>query len=601
MTAGTAALASLVMVLAACGSSSSGGGGGGGTGGGGSTAQRGGTLNMLGAGDVDFMDPNLSYFTTGYLGLRMWSRQLYSYPAVQGHATDTTPDLATAAPVISNGGKTYKVTIKKGVMWNTSPARQITAADEVRGVERQCNPAQPFGGLPDYESLIVGMAAFCGVAPDPKVPGSGSGFAKVSPNPAAIAAYMKSHSISGVSVDPSDPQTVIFKLAHAATYFTGILAIPSMSPAPVEEMKYVPGSATAAQHTISDGPYTVASYNPAHTITFTRNPSWQASTDTLRKAYVDKILVNETGNTASIQQQLQAGTQAADMDWDAQVPPADLPGLITAKSPGLELGPTFSLNPYAVYNEKSPNNSGALAKVAVRQALNEAINRTQLVQDQAGPQVAPPQSHILPPGIDGSQNFDPYPYNVAKAKAILAPLHLKLKVIYQPAVPVAPKAFQTIQSDLGQVGVSVSGVTAPTSDFYTKYLEVPAVASRGVWDIALTGWFPDWYGNSALSYLGPLFNGQTAFPPNGSNFGFYNNPKTNTLIQQASTATSPAAATALWAKADKQVMTDAAIFPITSSTQPVFHAAQVHNAVYVPNLANFDPTNVWLDSSKNGG
>jgi peptide/nickel transport system substrate-binding protein len=588
----TAVLASLVVLLAACGSSSSGaGGGGGGTGvtNNAGTPQRGGTLNMLGTGDVDFMDPNLSYFTTGYLGLRMWSRQLYSYPAVAGKQTVATPDLATALPAITGGGTTYKVTIKKGVMWDTTPARQITGADEVRGIERQCNPVQPFGGLPDFEALIKGMTTFC------------TGFEKVSPNVAAISAYLKSHSIPGVSVDPSDPQTVVFKLVHPATYFTGILAIPAMSPAPVEIMKYVPGSAAGAQNTIADGPYKVSSYNPAHTITFVRNPAWNASTDPLRKAYVNEIKVNMTGNAASIQQQLQAGTASADMDWDALVPPADLPGLITQKSPGLELGPTFSVNPYAVYNEKSPNNNGALAKVAVRQALNEAINRTQLVQDQAGPQVAPPLTHILPPGIQGSQNSTGIAFNVAKAKSVLEPLHLKLKLIYQPAVPAAPKMFQTIQNDLSQVGVSVSGVTSPTSDFYTKYLEVPSVASRGVWDIALTGWYPDWYGNAALSYLGPLFNGATAFPPNGSNFGFYNNPKTVALIEQASTAKTTAAATALWAKADQQVTSDAAIMPITSSTNPVFHAPQVHNAIYVPNVSNFDPDNVWLDPSKNGG
>jgi peptide/nickel transport system substrate-binding protein len=581
------------VLLAACGSSSSGAGsgGGGGTGAANNTGTpvRGGTLNMLGTGDVDFMDPNLSYFTTGYLGLRMWSRQLYSYPAVPGKQTVATPDLATALPTITGGGKTYKVTIKNGVKWDTSPPRQITAADEVRGVERQCNPVQPFGGLPDFESLIKGMTTFC------------TGFSKVAGNASAIDAYMKSHSISGVSVDPSNPQTVVFKLVHPATYFTGILAIPAMSPAPVEIMKYVPGSAAGAQNTIADGPYKVASYNPAHTIDFVRNPAWVASTDTLRKAYVNEIKVNETGNAASIQQQLQAGTAAADMDWDALVPPADLPGLITAKSPGLELGPTFSVNPYAVYNEKSPNNNGALKKVAVRQALNMAINRSELVQDQAGPQVAPPLTHILPPGIQGSVNTNLNAYNVAKAKSILAPLHLKLKLIYQPAVPAAPKMFQTIQSNLKDVGVTVSGVTSPTSDFYTKYLEVPAVASRGVWDIALTGWFPDWYGNAALSYLGPLFNGTTAFPPNGSNFGYYNSSKTDSLIQQASTATSTAEASSLWAKADAQVTSDAAIMPITSSTNPVFHATQVHNAIYVPNVSNFDPDNVWLDPSKNGG
>ena len=41
----------------------------------------GGTLNMLGAGDVDYMDPNISYYSIGYLGLRLWSRQLFTYPA----------------------------------------------------------------------------------------------------------------------------------------------------------------------------------------------------------------------------------------------------------------------------------------------------------------------------------------------------------------------------------------------------------------------------------------------------------------------------------------------------------------------------------------
>jgi hypothetical protein len=39
----------------------------------GGTAERGGTLTMLGVGDVDYMDPNVSYFTIGYLNLRMWS------------------------------------------------------------------------------------------------------------------------------------------------------------------------------------------------------------------------------------------------------------------------------------------------------------------------------------------------------------------------------------------------------------------------------------------------------------------------------------------------------------------------------------------------
>ena len=65
---------------------------------GGGTPVNGGTLSMLGTGDVDFMDPNVSYYTVGYLNLRMWDRQLLSYPAIQGQTTNPVPDLATQVP-----------------------------------------------------------------------------------------------------------------------------------------------------------------------------------------------------------------------------------------------------------------------------------------------------------------------------------------------------------------------------------------------------------------------------------------------------------------------------------------------------------------------
>jgi peptide/nickel transport system substrate-binding protein len=41
-------------------------------------------------------------------------------------------------------------------------------------------------------------------------------------------------------------------------------------------------------------------------------------------------------------------------------------------------------------------------------------------------------------------------------------------------------------------------------------------------------------------------------------------------------------------------MNDAAIFPITDPNVPVIHGSRVQNAVYVPALGQFDPTNVWL-------
>ena len=97
-----------------------------------------------------------------------------------------------------------------------------------------------------------------------------------------------------------------------------------------------------------------------------------------------------------------------------------------------------------------------------------------------------------------------------------------------------------------------------------------------------------------MSYFKPLFFGEAAFPPIGSNFGLYESKVANELIRQATVARTEEAATALWADADRQVMKDAAFFPITNPLDVNYHAEQVHNAVYIPAFQNFDPTNVWL-------
>ena len=90
-------------------------------------------------------------------------------------------------------------------------------------------------------------------------------------------------------------------------------------------------------------------------------------------------------------------------------------------------------------------------------------------------------------------------------------------------------------------------------------------------------------------------------PPTSSNFGLFNDPAVNSLIDQAKTAATKSESTSLWTQADRKVMEDAAVFPITDPNTPVYHASQVHNAIYLPILNQFDMANVWLDPSKNGG
>jgi len=569
--------------------------------------QTGGTLNMVGISDVDNMDYDTGYYTTDYQVLRLTLRQLYSWPAIPGHNTTPAPDLATGMPVISDNGLKQTVTIRSGLMWNTSPPRPVTVQDVVRGIKRACNPSTvSFGGMADFEATIQGLTAYCTGYPT-----------AAASSAAAMKKYIESHNVSGITTSGN---SITFTLTKPAPWFVGAMTLPPFSAVPIEAENGLPGSPAVYNHMYSDGPYAIASYTPKKSIKFVRNPQWQASTDPLRKAYVDAINVDETGNQTTIYQQMSTGSASLGMSFDALPPPADYPDLLNMIKSGshlANLGATYDSNPYLVFNTVSPNNGGALGKVAVRQALSYGIERSQLTKTLGGAATDPPLTHILPPGIDGSQDvpqgYDPYPHNPGKAKSMLAAAGytsshpLQLKFLYRSDSQGQTKTFNNISTQLNALGsVKVSGVPTNQSDFYGKYLLVPnspsspAPAYKGTWDLAPAGWGPDWFGNAALTFFNPLYSSPGGFPANGgSNFGYFQSTTVNNLINQALSQPTETQADTFWAQADQQVMQAAAIYPITEQLQLAEHAPYVHNAVYMTQWQNFDPANVWL--SKPGG
>lgn len=567
--------------------------------------QRGGTLNMVGISDVDYMDYDTAYYTTDIMvQQRLMERTLYNWAAVPGHNITPEPDLATGMPVISDNGLKQTVTIRSGVMWNTSPPRPVTAADVVRGIKRACNPSPvAFGGMADFETTIQGLSAFC------------AGYPAASATSAAVMKkYIEGHNVSGITISGN---SITFTLTRPAPWLDGAMTLAAFVATPIEAENGLPGTPAVYNHMYSDGPYELTSYTPKKSMTFVRNPVWSASTDPLRKAYVNAINVDETGNQTTIYQQMATGSASLGMSFDALVPPADDPNLLNLIKSGshlANLAATYSSNPYLVFNTVSPNNGGALGKADVRQALSYGIQRSQLTKSLGGATTNPPLTHILPAGIDGSQDvpagYNPYPYDPSKAKSMLAAAGftsshpLQIKFLYRSDSQGSTKIFNNVAAQLGALGsVTVSGVPTNQADFYGKYLYVPNTPSapspayKGTWDMASAGWGPDWFGDSAVSYFNPLYSSPGGFPANGgSNFGYFSSATVNNTISQALSQTTEAAADKYWAQADEEVMQAAAVYPITSPLQLAEHAPYVHNAVYMTQWQNFDPTNVWLSS-----
>jgi ABC-type transport system substrate-binding protein len=588
-----AATCGMLLLVAACGGSSGGSSGSASPSAGSVTS--GGTLKLLGSGDVDHLDPASAYYTVSYTLERAFTRQLVSYPSSSdiSVATAVAPDLASQLPTTANGGisadaKTYTFHLRSGAQWNTSPPRAVTAADVVRGLQRICNPASPSGGLSYYEDTIAGFTQFC------------NGFAKVNASsPTAMASYMNSHPVSGIKAP--DASTVVITLTKPASDFLNIMAMPFASAAPQEYLKYVPDSAAFRQHTLSDGPYAITTYQAGSKIVLDRNPAWSQSSDPLRHQHVSSIAITEgQGSDQAVQQQLEAGT--ADLSWDLPVPTADLSQLRTSKSPDFAIYPSASNNPYLVFNLRSPKNSGALGKLKVRQALEYAIDTTAIGAIYGGPSLNTPLDQVIPPGQAGYQPFDLYPTSghngdATTCKSMLAaagyPNGLTLTDVARNSGN-HPAVAQSVQADLAKCGVKTKIVSVSQGDYYGKYLNSPAATKAGTWDISEPGWVADWYGNNGRSFIAVLFDGRK-YGPNTVDYGDYNSPVVNALIDKAESAPDASTAATYWHQADEQIMKDAAFIPFQTQKVPAFHSTRVKNALWSPFAQSYDITNLWLN------
>ncbi len=547
----------------------------------------GGTLVLLGMDDVINLDTISGYSSGSYLLERMFARGLFGYPESPGLASQlaVAPDIASEIPTASNGGitdggRTYTIHLKQGVMWGTAPPRQVTSYDFVREFKMLCNPASPVGAPGYYESTIVGMAKYC------------DGFGKVSDTVSAIADYEQGTPLSGVSAP--NPSTVVFRLVEPASDFINILAMGFSDARPVEYMNYLPDSAAFRQHTISDGAYQITSYSPGKGFTLKRNPVWKQSTDTLRHAYVDKVVITEGLTEESVQEQLEAGT--GDMEFFVPPPIQDIPGL--EDSPNFVVGPGYVTTRQMVLNEFA----GPFTNKLVREAAEYAVDKNAIVQIEGGPKVAAVADQLVIPGSTGYiARYDPFPDNngngdPAKAKALLKqagyPHGVTVKMIYSNIEPV-PRVAESLQSSFGAAGFHVDLFPVTVAALFGSYLTNPSTARRDAWDMSPARYIPDWFGNNGRTFLQAGFTD----PGFGSgDYGGYSSRSTDSLIGRALSAPSASVGARLWSQAERQIMTDAATVPLDYSKWPAYHSSAVHGCSYWWVDVNCDPTNVWLSS-----
>ncbi|WP_406632476.1 ABC transporter substrate-binding protein [Amycolatopsis sp. WGS_07] len=558
---------------------------------------RGGTLRYFGSGGMDHIDPACAYYAFDHQIIRLFARQLFSYPTTLDEtALRPVPDVAAEMPTTANGGvsedgRTYVIRLRPGVCWDTDPVREVTAADFVRGFKRMCNPVAGAGAVAYYTSTIKGMAEFA--------EGYRAAFADV-PRPAAaqLAEYQNSHEISGLTAE--GPRVLRIELIRPANDMLNILSMMFASAAPAEYDRFVPGSPELAGALRSNGPYRVTAYEPGRCLSMARNPAWSQETDSLRHQYVDRIEVEMAQvDDREVRRRIEAGE--VDLSWGSPVISKDRRVLDADRHLG------YALNPYLVFNLRSPNSGGAVRKLGVRRAIAYAVDKAAKVKffdEMNVGTVTEPAHTAIPRGNTGYRPYNRYPTpgdrgDPERSRRLLAeagyPDGLRLRAVYRDDA-VHAEIAESYAEDLAAAGITVDLVLVGQSDDFYRILQDPAKAEAGEWDLAAAAWTPDWFGNNGRAYVQPMF--QSNFAAGTTNYGDYRNPAVDRLIEEALSEPDPARAESLWHEVDRQVLEDVAIVPVMACEPTIPHmtSARVRNALPMPQIDRWlDAANLWLD------
>jgi peptide/nickel transport system substrate-binding protein len=231
--------------------------------------------------------------------------------------------------------------------------------------------------------------------------------------------------------------------------------------------KAVADSSLLATGSAGAGPYMI---DPSQSVvndhyTFVPNPYYY---DKASVKY-SKVYVQIVPDPASMLQALQAGQIDIAVGQSSTSAAAAAAGFTVFSSPS-----SSNNTSYIDLADRKGTLAPALADVRVRQALNYAIDRRAIARVTLGAQSTPTSEMITTDGYDAKFR-DYYPYNVQKAKSLLAAaghpngFTLKVASIWPANAPNPPIVLQAVAKYWDAIGVHVEIYTPPTpADYVAK-------------------------------------------------------------------------------------------------------------------------------------
>lgn len=342
--------------------------------------------------------------------------------------------------------------------------------------------------------------------------------------------------------------TVTIALTAPSAAFLGALSLPSFfigSPTAMQKYGADQGSVDsdgvfhptgtyATEHPTGTGPFMLQSWTRGDKLVLVRNPDYWG-----KKAILSQLIFRPIADNAARLQALQNGEiQGYDL-----VEPQDVATIKGDSNLQLLSRPPFNVGIVGMNQSMPPMNN-----LKVRQAVAYGLDRATVVKAFYGGrgQVA---KEFQPPSLFGYSNtVKQYPYNPAKAKALLKAAGLKLPVtinfwyptsVSRPYMPDPVKNFEAFSASLTKSGFKVVPHAAPWNPDYLGGVQA------GKAQVFLYGWTGD-YGDP------DDFDGVFFRTPQ-KQWGF-NNPAIFNILTKARDETSISKRVALYKQANNMIM-----------------------------------------------
>ena len=544
--AGAAAVGCAVVAAAGCG----GGGGDKSTSsaaaGGGDTTATTDTTSAAGGGKTfallkvtwappDYMDPGLAYTVNAWELMQNIYIGLLTYKHVNGPDGATIiPGLAQALPKVTNGGKTYTFTLRKGLKY--SDGKPIKASDFAYTIKRLILIDSPGVG---FFTGIVGADQF---------------------------SKTKKGEISGIKTDDATGEITV-TLTEPRGDFENIIAteFATLVPAgtPNKDQSTTPIPAT--------GPYQLTAYEPNRSFTIIRNPNYTAIAG-VPKGNPDKVQGTILEDDAAALQTVLSG-QA---DYDQHTIPTDRLDEIQQKYADQLKFYTPANTFYLFLNHRQP----PFDKLQVRQAVNYAIDRNAMVTIFGG--LGAPTQNFLPPNYPSYKKITAYRYDLTKAKSLIkaAGATGQQVTVWGNDSDLASKSMQYVADQLNKIGLKAK-IKLVARAIYWQTVGNQATKAQMGW----ADWFQDY--PHPLDWFDVMMNGDRITQIHNNNYGNVDVKAVNAKIAELKKEpTQTAAVNAQWAQMDEDlVVKDAAMAPFLNQEATDFFGSDIDVAnCYVNNV-----------------